>query len=55
MAVSLISSVSAMVTIGPRVYYAMAKNGAFFASAARVHERYRTPSPPSSRRASAPA
>jgi basic amino acid/polyamine antiporter, APA family len=43
MAVSLVSSVSAMVTIGPRVYYAMAKNGAFFRSAARVHETYRTP------------
>jgi basic amino acid/polyamine antiporter, APA family len=43
MALSIISSVSAMVTIGPRVYYAMAKNGAFFATAARVHERYRTP------------
>jgi APA family basic amino acid/polyamine antiporter len=43
MAVSIMSSVSAMVTIGPRVYYAMAKNGAFFATAARVHEKYRTP------------
>jgi APA family basic amino acid/polyamine antiporter len=43
MALSIISSVSAMVTIGPRVYYAMAKNGAFFATAARVHEKYRTP------------
>lgn len=43
MALSIMSSVSAMVTIGPRVYYAMAKNGAFFASAARVHEKYRTP------------
>lgn len=43
MAISLVSSVSAMVTIGPRVYYAMAKNGAFFAAAAKVHERYRTP------------
>ena len=43
MAISIMSSVSAMVTIGPRVYYAMAKNGAFFSTAARVHERYRTP------------
>jgi APA family basic amino acid/polyamine antiporter len=43
MAISIVSSVSAMVTIGPRVYYAMAKNGAFFSSAARVHEKYRTP------------
>jgi basic amino acid/polyamine antiporter, APA family len=43
MAISIVSSVSAMVTIGPRVYYAMAKNGAFFASAAKVHQQYRTP------------
>jgi basic amino acid/polyamine antiporter, APA family len=43
MAVSLVSTVNAMVTIGPRLYYAMAKNGAFFASAAQVHDRYRTP------------
>jgi APA family basic amino acid/polyamine antiporter len=43
MAVSLVSTVSAMVTIGPRVYYAMAKNGAFFSSAARVHERTARP------------
>ena len=28
-ALSLMSAVNAMVTIGPRVYYAMAKNGAF--------------------------
>ena len=45
MALSIMSSVSAMVTIGPRVYYAMAKNGAFFSVAARVHEKYRTPVP----------
>jgi len=43
MALSLVSTVSAMVTIGPRVYYAMAKNGAFFAMAAKVDERWRTP------------
>jgi basic amino acid/polyamine antiporter, APA family len=43
MALSLVSTVSAMVTVGPRVYYAMAKNGAFFKSAANVHETYRTP------------
>lgn len=43
MAVSLMSSVSAMVTIGPRVYYAMARNRAFFQAAAQVHETYRTP------------
>lgn len=43
MALSLVSTVNAMVTIGPRVYYAMAKNGAFFASAAKVHPQWRTP------------
>lgn len=43
MALSIMSSVSAMVTIGPRVYYAMARNGAFFSIASQVHERYRTP------------
>jgi len=43
MALSLMSTVNAMVTIGPRVYYAMARNGAFFEAAAKVHPRWRTP------------
>ncbi len=43
MALSLMSTVNAMVTIGPRVYYAMAKNGAFLASASNVHPRWHTP------------
>jgi APA family basic amino acid/polyamine antiporter len=43
MALSLMSTVNAMVTIGPRVYYAMAKNGAFLASAAKVDPKWRTP------------
>jgi APA family basic amino acid/polyamine antiporter len=43
MAVSIMSTVSAMVTVGPRVYYAMARNRAFFAVAAEVHPKYRTP------------
>jgi APA family basic amino acid/polyamine antiporter len=43
MALSLMATVNAMVTIGPRVYYAMAQNGAFFRVAARVHPRWRTP------------
>jgi APA family basic amino acid/polyamine antiporter len=43
MAVSLVSSVNAMVTIGPRVYYAMAKNGMFISAAAQVSPRWRTP------------
>ena len=43
MAVGLLASVNALVTIGPRVYYAMAKNRAFFPAAATVHEKWRTP------------
>ncbi|MEO7141924.1 MAG: amino acid permease [Bryobacteraceae bacterium] len=43
MALSLLSTVNAMVTVGPRVYYAMAKNGAFFPIAARIHPRFHTP------------
>src|SRR6516225_1959059 len=43
MAISIVSTVNAMVTIGPRVYYAMAKNRAFFSSAARVDPRWHTP------------
>jgi APA family basic amino acid/polyamine antiporter len=43
MALSLVSTVNAMVTIGPRVYYAMAKNGAFLQAAAHVNERWHTP------------
>ena len=43
MALSLMSMVNAMVTIGPRVYYAMAKNKAFLPSAAKIHPKWRTP------------
>ena len=43
MAISIVSTVNAMVTIGPRVYYAMAKNKAFFAGAAKVDPRWHTP------------
>jgi APA family basic amino acid/polyamine antiporter len=43
MAFSLMATVNAMVTIGPRVYFAMAQNGAFFRAAARVHPRWHTP------------
>jgi basic amino acid/polyamine antiporter, APA family len=41
--VIMLSSISAMVLAGPRVYYSMARDGLFFASASRVHPRYRTP------------
>jgi len=43
MAAAIVSTVSAMVTIGPRVYYAMAKNKAFFPGAAAIHPRWHTP------------
>ena len=41
--VVLLGSLSAMTIAGPRVYFAMARDGAFFASAARVHPTWRTP------------
>jgi APA family basic amino acid/polyamine antiporter len=41
--VSIAASISAMVFAGPRVYYAMARDGLFFRGAARVHPRYQTP------------
>ena len=42
-AIALLASINAMVTIGPRVYYAMARNGAFLAAAGKIHPKYRTP------------
>src|SRR4029077_18285826 len=41
--VSLAASISAMTFAGPRVYYAMARDGLFFSRAGIVHPRYRTP------------
>jgi basic amino acid/polyamine antiporter, APA family len=35
--------VNAMSMIGPRVYFAMAQNGAFFPIAARIHPRWNSP------------
>jgi APA family basic amino acid/polyamine antiporter len=43
MSVGLLSTVSAMVIVGPRVYYAMAQDGCFFPGAARVNARWGTP------------
>lgn len=41
--ISLAASINAYTFAGPRVYYAMARDGVFFSAAARVHPRYRTP------------
>ena len=41
--VMIAASLSAMVLAGPRVYFAMARDGQFFEAAARVHPRLRTP------------
>jgi APA family basic amino acid/polyamine antiporter len=41
--VSLAAGINAWTFAGPRVYYAMAQDGVFFSSAARVHARYKTP------------
>ena len=41
--ISIAASISAMTFAGPRVYYAMARDGLFFRGAARVHPRYQTP------------
>jgi basic amino acid/polyamine antiporter, APA family len=41
--VILLGSLSAMTLAGPRVYYAMSRDGVFFKAAARVHPRFHTP------------
>src|SRR4029453_17752871 len=41
--VSLAAGINAWTFAGPRVYFAMARDGQFFKSAARVHPRYKTP------------
>ena len=41
--VSLAASISAMTIAGPRVYWAMACDGVFLRSTARIHRRYGTP------------
>jgi APA family basic amino acid/polyamine antiporter len=41
--ISLAASISAMTFAGPRVYYAMARDGLFFPTAGRVHPRFKTP------------
>jgi hypothetical protein len=41
--VSIAASISAMTFAGPRVYFAMARDGLFFRGAAKVHPTYQTP------------
>jgi APA family basic amino acid/polyamine antiporter len=41
--ISLAASISAFTFAGPRVYYAMSRDGVFFRAAGRVHPRYKTP------------
>ncbi len=43
LALCIVSTVNAEITVGPRVYYAMAKNRAFFSAATTVHPRWHTP------------
>jgi APA family basic amino acid/polyamine antiporter len=42
-AVALFSTVSALIILGPRIYYAMAKQGHFFSFAARIHPKTKVP------------
>ena len=41
--IALLSSLSAFIIIGPRVYYAMAMDGMFFSFASRLHPKYEVP------------
>lgn len=41
--VSVFGSINGSVMVGPRVYYAMAKDGLFFRKVAQIHPRFHTP------------
>jgi APA family basic amino acid/polyamine antiporter len=41
--VSILGALNAVTMIGPRIYYAMARDGVFFTGLARVHPRFATP------------
>jgi len=42
-AIGILSALSAMILTGPRVYYAMSRDGVFFELFGRVNQKYRTP------------
>lgn len=42
-AMALFSSISAFIILGPRVYFAMAKDGHFFKFASKIHPKYNAP------------
>ena len=41
--ISLAAGINAWTFAGPRVYYAMARDGVFFPAAAQVHPQFKTP------------
>ena len=41
--ISLAASTNAYMFVGPRVYFAMSRDGVFFPAAARIHPKYKTP------------
>lgn len=41
--ISLAAGINAWTWVGPRVYYAMARDGVFFPAAARIHPTFKTP------------
>jgi APA family basic amino acid/polyamine antiporter len=42
--ISILGALHGAIFVGPRVYYAMARDGLFFKKVGRIHPRYRTPS-----------